>query len=213
MNQRTSQARSSSCQCSTTLYGIHKEMMNYVKSNSKTIKKYAEIFPRGHWSLLKPGSEKMWHGTYSEKPDGSWDRIAERKMLKFSESGNPIFRGSCAFERGELKSKEGGKKSIHFNGSTENIALLLRTVISVNQLSIYGAAADMYHELSVDLKSYGRNPKHQVIWITWGFLLVLPLQKFKSTKSDRETCCRNTSKDSNTWQKTGSYPNYACKLV
>ena len=30
VNQRTSQAGSSSCQCSTTLYGMQKEMMNYV---------------------------------------------------------------------------------------------------------------------------------------------------------------------------------------
>ena len=188
-------------------------MKNYVKSNSKTIKKYAERFPRGHWSLLKPGSEKMWYGTYSDRPDGSWDRIAERKMLNFSESGHPIFRGSSVFKRGELKSKEGGKKSIDSNDSTEFLALLLRTVISVNQLSIYGAPADMYHELSVDLKSYGRNPKHQVIWITWRSLLVLPLQKLKPMKSDRKTCCRNTSKDSNTCQKTRSYPNYASELV
>ena len=145
MNQGTSQTGSSSCQCSTTLYGIQKEMMNHVESNSKTIKKYAERFPRGHWSLLEPGSEKMWYGTYSDKPDGSWDRIAERKILNFSGSGHPIFRASSAFERGDLRSKGGGKKSRHFNGSTENIALLLRTVISVNQLSICGAVADMYH--------------------------------------------------------------------
>ena len=30
------------------------------------------------------------------------------------------------------------KKSIHFDGSDENIELLLRTVISANQLSVYG---------------------------------------------------------------------------
>ena len=33
-------------------------------------------------------------------------------------------------------------KSIHFNGSEETIELILRTVISVNQLSVYGAVAD-----------------------------------------------------------------------
>ena len=46
------------------------------------------------------------------------------------------------------EAKEVGKKSIHFNGSDENIELLLRTVISANQLSVYGAIADLCNELS-----------------------------------------------------------------
>ena len=58
-------------------------------------------------------------------------------MANFSRSGQPIFRAASAFERGELRSKGVGKKSIHLNGSHENIELLLRTVISVNQLSVY----------------------------------------------------------------------------
>ena len=39
------------------------------------------------------------------------------------------------FERGELRSKGHGKKSVHFNGSDENIELLFHAVISANQLS------------------------------------------------------------------------------
>ena len=68
-------------------------------------------------------------------------------MANFSGSGHPIFRASSVFERGELRSKAGGKKSIHFNGSHENIELLLRTVISANQLSIYGVIADSCDEV------------------------------------------------------------------
>ena len=41
-------------------------------------------------------------------------------------------------------SKGGGKKTIHFNGSEAIIELILRTIISANQLSVYGAVADMY---------------------------------------------------------------------
>ena len=44
-------------------------------------------------------------------------------MSNFSDSGHPIFRASSGFERGEMRSKEHGKKSIHFNGSDENIEL------------------------------------------------------------------------------------------
>ena len=76
-------------------------------------------------------------------------------LLNFAETKHPIFRGTSALERGDLRSKGGGKKSIHFNGSTQNIELLLQVVISVNQLSIYGAVADMIEELPVGPKAPG----------------------------------------------------------
>ena len=57
-------------------------------------------------------------------------------------SGHPVFRASSAFERGESDSKEHGKKSTQFDDNEENIEMLLRTVISINQLSISGALAD-----------------------------------------------------------------------
>ena len=69
-------------------------------------------------------------------------------MMNFSRSGHPIFRASSAFERGELKSKGGG--------SDENVELLLRTVISANQLSVYGAVADLCNELSEQLGVSGK---------------------------------------------------------
>ena len=58
-------------------------------------------------------------------------------MLRLhTESGHPIFRASSAFERGELRSKGHDKKSIHFDGSEENIELLLRAIMFVNPLSV-----------------------------------------------------------------------------
>ena len=115
---------------------------------------YARRFPHGHWSFLGLGSEKKWCGTC--KPDGDWDRIVERMMMNFAESGHPIFRATSARERAELRSKEKGNKSIHFNGSEENIELILRTIVSVNQLSIYGAVADLCRELSKASKASGK---------------------------------------------------------
>ena len=47
-----------------------------------------------------------------------------------------------------MKSKGNGKSSIHFNGSDDTVKVVLRTIISVNQLSIYGAVADMCEELA-----------------------------------------------------------------
>ena len=97
---------------------------------------------------LRPGSEEKWCGTYTDKPDGSLDQTAENMMANFSGSGHPIIPATSACEIGELRSKEGGKKSVHFNGSNENIELLLRTVISANRLSVNGAVADLCNVLS-----------------------------------------------------------------
>ena len=92
----------------------------------------------------------------SDKTDGSWDKTAERMMLNFAESGHPAIRATSALERGELRSKEKGEKSIHFNGSEGNIELILRTIISANQLSVYGAVADLCKELSKDSRASGK---------------------------------------------------------
>ena len=124
--------------------------------NSVTVANYACRFLLGRWSFLVPGSEKTWHGICSDKPDGDWDKTAERMMLNFAESGHLVFRATSALERGELRSKGKGKKSVHFNGSEETIELILRTVISVTQLSIYGAVADLCKELSKDSEVAGK---------------------------------------------------------
>ena len=69
-------------------------------------------------------------------------------MLKFSESGHSVFRGSSALERGDLKSKGKRNLSFHFCGDDISAELVLHTIISVNQLSICGAVADMCDELA-----------------------------------------------------------------
>ena len=83
----------------------------------RMLTEYARRFTRGHWSFLEPGSEKIWYGTH-------------------------VFRAASALEKGELKSKGKGVKSIRCNGSADTIELILRTIISVNQLSVNGAVAD-----------------------------------------------------------------------
>ena len=111
------------------------------------------------WAWIR---REKWYGTYTYKPDGSWDRRAEQVLANFSRSGHPTFRASSGFARGELRSKVGGKKSIHFNGSTEPIELLLSTVISANQLSIYGAVADLCDEVPKGIGALEKPaaPKH-----------------------------------------------------
>ena len=78
-------------------------------NNSKTIQEYAERFPLDHRSFPRPGSEKKWYGTYDNKPDGSWNRTAEKMLMNCAGSGHPIFGFTSALEREELRIQGGGK--------------------------------------------------------------------------------------------------------
>ena len=72
------------------------------------------------------------------------------------ESGHPKFRAtSPAHSKEEAKERE-ITSIIHFNGSEETIELILRSSISVNQLSIYGAVGDLCKELSKDSEVAGK---------------------------------------------------------
>ena len=100
-------------------------------------------FSPGRWSFFGPGSEKKWYSTCDSKPQGEWDRVAELMMIKFGESGHPVFRATSPMSRGVLKSKGGGKLSIHLCADEGTIETVFRTIIGVNQLSIYGAVSDL----------------------------------------------------------------------
>ena len=84
------------------------------ESNAQLVSLFARRFGAGQCSFLGPGSEKMWYSISEDSPEGEWDRIAELMMLKFGESGHPVFRATSPWSRGVLKSKGGGKLSIHF---------------------------------------------------------------------------------------------------
>ena len=90
------------------------------------------------WAWIR----KEWYGAHTYKPNGEWDRVAEDMMINFSESGHPVFRGSRSLERGNLRSK--GKLSIHFCGDDETAEVVLRTIISVKELSVYGRSSSEY---------------------------------------------------------------------
>ena len=64
-------------------------------------------------------------------------------MNDLRESGHPIFRATSALDRGHLKSKASGKLFIHFCADYVAIETIYRTLVSVHQLSIYGAVADL----------------------------------------------------------------------
>ena len=145
-----------------TLTGKQKE----TKNNVHTIQRYLRIMLANSFAIIGLSwdldQEEKCNGTFTDKSDGSWDRMTEEMMANFSGSGHPPFRASSAFEKEELRSKGGDKKSIHFNTDHEKIELLLRTVISANQLSIHGVTADLCDEVPKESRTLEKSaaPDH-----------------------------------------------------
>ena len=67
-------------------------------------------------------------------------------LLESAESGHPTFRATTPLSRGILKSKGRGKLSIHFAADGDTIDTIYRIILSVNQLSVYGAVAAVCEE-------------------------------------------------------------------
>ena len=111
--------------------------------NANYVKTFAGRF--GQWSFIGPGSEKRWYSS-ENSPQGAWDHVAEEMLLLFAESGHPIFRSTTPLSRGQLKSKRKGKVSIHFTANQDTIDTIYRIILSVNQLSVYGAVAAICEE-------------------------------------------------------------------
>ena len=115
-------------------------------ANARVVKVLAKKFGIGQFSFLGTGSEKKWYSGEKNSPQGAWDHIADEMLLEFEESGHPIFRATTPLSRGILKSKGHGKLSIHFTADYPTIETIFRIIISANQLSIYGAVANICEE-------------------------------------------------------------------
>ena len=113
--------------------------------NADFVKTFAKRFGIGQWSFIGPGSEKKWYPS-ENSPQGAWDHVAEDMLLRFAESGHPIFRATTPLSRGQLKSKGKGKVSIHFSADPDTVDTIYRIILCVNQFSIYGAVAAICDE-------------------------------------------------------------------
>ena len=166
-------------------------------ANADLVSIHARRFPPGRWSSLGPGSEKKWHSfTHVNRPQVEWDRVAELMVIKFGVSGHPVFRATSPLSRETLKSKGGWTLSIHFCADGETIETFFRTIISVNQLSIYGPVSDLCDEYRIcqartgDL-SWQNNLTHcfsqQVCW--WKHV------HFRPKIPHRKIYCKNTKNE------------------
>ena len=109
------------------------------------MKVFSRRFGIGQWFFIGPDSEKKWYSS-ENSPQGAWDNIAEQMLLQFAESGHPIFRATTPLSRSALKSKGRGKLSIHFTKDQDTIDTIYRIILSVNQLSVYGAVTAICEE-------------------------------------------------------------------
>ena len=112
-------------------------------ANATLVSLYAKRCGKGQWSLTGPGSEKKWYCLSEDCPQGEWTNMAERMLLEFAESGCPIFRATSPLSRGRLRSKGHGKMSIHYAADLETIETIFRIIVCANQLSLYGAIAEI----------------------------------------------------------------------
>ena len=106
-------------------------------ANARVVSILARKFGIGQWSFSCPGSEKNWYSMEENSPQGIWDHIADKMLLEFAATPS---------SRGNLKSKGHGKLSIHFTADYPTIETIFRIIVSANQLSLYGAVANMCEE-------------------------------------------------------------------
>ena len=116
-----------------------------MRVNAQLVSLFAKIRSR---TVVIPRAwiREKWYSINEDSPQGEWDRSGEQMMLTFAESTHPAFRATSPLSRGVLKSKGGGKLSTHYCADQETIKTVFRTITSVNQLSLYGAVAEMCEE-------------------------------------------------------------------
>ena len=73
------------------------------------------------WRKFKKSWRQKWYGTCSGRSNGSWDRSAEKTLEDFQRIGHQIFRCTSFYERGQLKSKGGGRTTMRFTACDESI--------------------------------------------------------------------------------------------
>ena len=143
MNQNNSKENSSLCRCTTTSNEEPRQTNAYVW---QTHQLWVVMQKESLWVMFffsEPVQKRKWIATDTVK---LVDRVAELMMERLSGSGRPKFRATSALDRGQLRSKGGGRSSIHFCADEAIVGAIFRTVVCVNQLSVRGAVEALCQE-------------------------------------------------------------------
>ena len=164
------------------------------------------MFPKGLWSFQRPGSEEKLYAALADKPDGSWNSVAEQMMLTFAESGHPVLRGTSAVVGGPFKSKRDGRTSMNYNADPTTAELLQRIIGSVDQFSIHGAIADWCQDLAQRIAAhFPQSTRTPVAKVENDPASQVPSEDVSSQPKGplepEETWCDNTTRNSEIFQK------------
>ena len=86
----------------------------------------------GQWSFIGPGSEKKWYSMEENSPQGIWGSYRGKDAVGI------CWKWMSNFPYGKL--------SIHYCADQATIETIFRIIVSANQLSLYGAVANMCEE-------------------------------------------------------------------
>ena len=131
-------------------------MFNDISCGKKTIKKIVWkkarlvslqaknlVKDNGHSLVLVPKRCcTLWQRTIHK----DWDNPMEKMLIEFAESGCLFVRATIPLSWGQLRSKGHRKLSIHFGATQETIETVFRILVFANQLSLFGAIANMCGE-------------------------------------------------------------------
>ena len=114
-------------------------------ATAKVVSIYAKKFGKGQWSFIGPGSEieVVFYGR--EQPTRNlWDHIAEKMLVEFADVQFSVQRLHCPWVNSKAKDTENCQFTI--TADQETIETIFRIIVSANQLSLYGAVANMCEE-------------------------------------------------------------------
>ena len=124
--------------------------------NAKLVSLYAKRFGKGQWSFIGPGSEKKWYCISEDSPQGEWDNMAERMLLEFRRKWTSNFPCCKSIVQKSTQKQRTWKTVDSFGATQETIETIFRISASANQLSLYGAVAEMCAEYETLRERSGR---------------------------------------------------------
>ena len=142
---------------------------------------------------------------------GAWIRREictehDGKFLRFGSSNISCLQ--CLWKRENYEAKEAAR-SLY----TSLVAMKTSSCFSarwfLRTCSLSTEPKQIYATNYPKVFGFRRNLMHVIIWKRWRFLQAFLVQKLLPLHSSKETWCKNTSENSNSCQKTRSYPNYA----
>ena len=161
--------------------------------------------------FLGPGSEKKWYGTHVNKPDGEWSKTSEGHDAQFCRKRTSCI--SCQQRLGKRRTEKQRKRERTPFTSTVVMTPLnwffAQSSVSAEQWRIY------VWRISQTLTRYRGNKPQMRIWNQWWYrqnFLLLTLF-LRLMPKHNESCCVNTSRNSQNFLKNRNWPNSAPVLV